>query len=97
MCSGVLYVLYSVIFSVDFLDIANVNSSNLPFGRLFVYLFRQRRYFACHIPMLGGEPGHRQEGDTFCPPGGCHHKHGRNGTLRGRGSHLHRSDEWNCT
>lgn len=46
--------------------------------------------------MLGGEPGHRQEGDAFRPPGGCHHKHGRNGALRGRGSHLHRSDEWDC-
>lgn len=68
---------------------------SLPLSRLFD-LFRQRRYFACHVPMLGGEPGHRQEGDALRPPGGGHHKHGWNGALRGRGSHLHRPDEWDC-
>lgn len=46
--------------------------------------------------MPRGEPGHRQESHTFCPPSGRHHQHGRHRALWGCGRHLYRSDEWDC-
>lgn len=52
-------------------------------------------YLACHLPMLGREPGHRQESNAFRPPSRCHNQHGRYSALWGRGRHLHRSDERN--